>query len=146
MRDFDWPSAIEGYFVEGMQARLRLSSTSLRFTRGASRPGFSRSASSTWQAAELAKPADSCPYGEDGPRGGLARHWWTRGFAYVARLLRAHEAEVALELATHRCHHPADKQTLVDRRFQVWWCKACGAIRTASAVTTGPGKWRRPKP
>lgn len=42
-------------------------------------------------AGELSEqePRIVCPH----PEGSLARHWWTRGFAYAARLLRAIRAE-----------------------------------------------------
>lgn len=82
-----------------------------------------------------------CPYDE-----GAERHWWTRGFAYVSRLRRAYELEVALaESKPKRCNHPDSKAKLVDVRFQVWWCRECGAIRTPSAVTSTRHRWMRPR-
>jgi len=43
-------------------------------------------------AAEMEKSSIS-PYGE----GTLANHWWTRGYSYVIRLMRAHVSEAALK-------------------------------------------------
>lgn len=43
-------------------------------------------------AAECAASSIS-PYGE----GTLANHWWTRGYSYVIRLMRAHASEAALK-------------------------------------------------
>lgn len=43
-------------------------------------------------AAEMASSSVS-PYGE----GTLANHWWTRGYSYVIRLMRAHASEAAIK-------------------------------------------------
>ena len=43
------------------------------------------------RAGELSElDLHDCPY----PEGSLSRHWWTRGFSYTARLLRAIRAEM----------------------------------------------------
>lgn len=45
------------------------------------------------RAAEAGESLDSSPH----PTNGLLHHWWTRGFSYCARLLRAIEAEQQLK-------------------------------------------------
>lgn len=41
---------------------------------------------------------ETCPYAEGDPR----RKWWSRGYSYVFRLLRALKAEIALREALDR--------------------------------------------
>lgn len=43
-------------------------------------------------------------------------------------------------------NHCKHKNTVIqiDQRFQVFWCRNCGAIKTPSAVTSGRYQWKSP--
>lgn len=50
-------------------------------------------------ACETGGALESCPWIE----GSVERDWWTRGYTYCARLLRAHEAEAEVKRLTSLC-------------------------------------------